>query len=135
MEFGMTRNRKWTYGIVLLLILAGSFLLFYGKEDPVKLAIGKWVETRQGVTAEVTPERAVVMSQDERRKYSYAYQIDTWNSPYEVSFFRGGNLVGTALVEFDGKDRVIVKKKPVRGEGDLEKAINDYASVWTRVKE
>lgn len=135
MEFKTDGNRKWIIGIVLIAAVVGGFFLFHEKEDPAKLALGKWIETRQGVMAEVTPERAVVMSKDERRKYSCTYKIDTWESPYEVTFFRGGHSVGTALVEFDGKNKVIVKKKPVHGEGDIEKAINDYASVWTRVEE
>lgn len=135
MEFNIDGNRKWVAAIILIVLVIGGFLLFSEKEDPSKLAIGKWMETRQGVTAEITPERALVESKSERRKYSCSYTIDTWESPYEVSFFRGGNLVGTAIVEFDGKDKVLVKKKPVHGEGDIEKAINDYASVWTRVKE
>lgn len=131
----MTHQRKWIVGIGILLLSAAGILLFYEREDPAKWAIGKWVETQHGLTADISAGQARVASKDERRQYAFTYTIDTWQSPYEVSFYRGGNLSGTALVKFEGKDKVIVKKKPVQGEDDLSKAVNDFASVWLRVKE
>ena len=131
----MTSTRKRLSIAAVFLFVFGVIFFLYEREDPAKWVVGKWLETQQGVTVHVTPERGELVSKNERRKYSFTYTFDTWESPYEVSIYRGGNFFGTALVEFDGKDRVILKKKPVSGDGDLAKMANDYASIWVRLKQ
>ncbi len=75
-------------------------------EDPVKLALGEWKGTPNGMQAEVDDSHVRWQVGGHRGRFGYSW-VQTENEPYRVQF-RRGERVFAADVEFNGSDEAVV---------------------------
>lgn len=132
----MKKVLLWS-AVIAIAVGVCTWLVLKPEKDYRRLALGDWLEAKNQTRVDITDcHIEVSLAHGKKEVVDYIFYPD--RSPMEIEFWYGKAYQGPyfAYVEFDGDDKIIVRKKPSeldKGDYFLERA-NFYEVVLNRVK-